>query len=248
MARFRRALRVDKAPWCPAWMLPGLGVLFGVAGAPRCPVAAASAVGAYAWWRRDAWGPAPLREELKGRWDALHEWARSPLPPGVPEAQCRRLERARTHIREAAHARFWGHAPDAWPGLARALYVAAWMRRHGAAMLRELACRSRTRRWAPGQGDEWRLLAAAPNYTAAHHVLRLLLGGLPGGARWRGSGDRAPRRCQVCEAPAAWAWTTPRDGEGGPPGARPARGPGGGTVAGRPGAATGSPRSCGRRR
>ena len=53
------------------------------------------------------------------------------------------------------------------------------------------------------------------DYTAANHILRLLLGGLPGGARWRGDEDRAQRACVACGEAATWAWTTARGGEGG---------------------------------
>ena len=46
MANFRRAMRLEGARWCPVWMLPGLGILYGMRGAPRCPMAVARAVAA----------------------------------------------------------------------------------------------------------------------------------------------------------------------------------------------------------
>ena len=45
VAAYRTALRHDHATWCPVYMLSGLGVLFGVPGAPRCPLALAESVG-----------------------------------------------------------------------------------------------------------------------------------------------------------------------------------------------------------
>ena len=95
-----------------------------------------------------------------------------------------------------------GRAGSARVGLGRSLYVAAWMSQYGEAMIHALRDSSRRRRWLPGDGTEWGLLAAAPHYTAAHHILRLLLGGLPGGARWRGDEDRAQRACcSSCQRP-----------------------------------------------
>ena len=59
------------------------------------------------------------------------------------------------------------------------------------------------------------VLAAAPHYTAAHHTMRILIGGLPGGARWRPHADRGQRCCRACEAGAEWAWTPPHGDDNG---------------------------------
>ena len=108
MGHFRRAMRLDRARWCPVWMLPGLGILHGARGAPRCPVSTVRAVAAHAWWRGDCWGPAPLRQQQRQCWEELSSWSRCALPEGMPEAASRGLERVRRCIREAAHALFWG--------------------------------------------------------------------------------------------------------------------------------------------
>ena len=79
MGCFRRALRLERARWCPAWVLPGLGLLFGVRGTPRCPVATARAVAALAWHRGDCWGPAPLRHLHRQCWEELLGWVRAPF-------------------------------------------------------------------------------------------------------------------------------------------------------------------------
>ena len=201
-------MRLDAARWCPAWMLPGLGILHGQRGAPRCPVSVARAAAAHAWRRRDCWGPPPARREQQRRWDEACRWARTPLPPGVPECAVRYLEAARRAIRREAHAAFWNGDAPPQRGLGGALYVAMWMSAHGAGMISSLAGRSAGRRWGPSDGGEWALLAAAPNYAAAHHVLRLLLGGLPGAARWRPQEERQPRLCGACGGQASWAWAT----------------------------------------
>ena len=69
------------------------------------------------------------------------------------------------------------------PGLHRALYIAAWMDANDRPSADWWRNRTATRRWAPGTGFEWRTLGATSGYIAAIHVLRLLTGSLPGGAR-----------------------------------------------------------------
>ena len=71
MGHFRRAMRLDCARWCPVWMLPGLGILHGARGAPRCPVSTVRAVAAHAWWRGDCWGPGPFRQQQRRCWEEL---------------------------------------------------------------------------------------------------------------------------------------------------------------------------------
>ena len=95
--------------------------------------------------------------------------------------------------------------------LGRALHLGT----HAPAGGRSRTASSEARRWGASHGEEWRLLEVAPHYTAAHHILRFLLGGLPGAARWRGEEDRQQRSCGACGAPATWAWTTARGGVGG---------------------------------
>ena len=68
LTSYRLALRHENAKWCPVALLSGLGVLFGVGNAPRCPVSATLAVGLNAYLSRQFWGPAvfvpSLRAEL----------------------------------------------------------------------------------------------------------------------------------------------------------------------------------------
>ena len=47
------ALIKGRGRWCPLLVYTSLGPLFGIGGAPRCPVATARAVGALAWRRDD---------------------------------------------------------------------------------------------------------------------------------------------------------------------------------------------------
>ena len=52
--------------WPPWWMAPALGILFGVRGAPRCPLAAAAAAAAALAWRRaEGWGPPQLADQQR---------------------------------------------------------------------------------------------------------------------------------------------------------------------------------------
>ena len=41
---FCEAMRLQRTHWAPWWLLPGLGILWGVRGAPRCAIAAARAL------------------------------------------------------------------------------------------------------------------------------------------------------------------------------------------------------------
>ena len=54
-----------------ARMLAGLGVLFGVPGSPRCPIALADSVGIGAVLCSQCWGPVPFRNAMRSSWDRL---------------------------------------------------------------------------------------------------------------------------------------------------------------------------------
>ena len=213
---YRAALRMNGAAWCPAWALTGIGIALGVRGAPRCPVAATRATAALAWYRRETWGPAPLALGHRRCWEQALTWA-AHSPPGEAPALRANMERVRATLRLAAQSALWQRDLPPNRTVGRALYVAAWARDHLAAFWAWLAGKSRTRRWASGTGREWLVLQAATNYTAGHHILRVLADGLPGSARWRSSAARhlAPRRCFGCGAPARYAWTTPAEGQDG---------------------------------
>ena len=89
------------------------------------------------------------------------------------------LERARATLRLAAQAALWHREPPPPRTVGRALYVASWARAHLTAFWAWLAGKSRSRRWAPGTGEEWKVLRAAASYMAGHHILRVLVDGLP---------------------------------------------------------------------
>ena len=122
----------------------------------------------------------------------------------------RRAQAAQRALRDAA-------ADVSWPTrgrlhahtVARSRYLAAWAQEHGRALATWLAERSRHRRWGPGVGDERRILGSATGFTAATHLLRMLVDTLLGSARWRSHADRlGPRLCAGCAAPASYAWAT----------------------------------------
>ena len=60
-SHFRAAVGLGGVAWAPHFILAGLGLLFQVPGAPRCPVAHARAIGALARVRDDVWGPPHAR-------------------------------------------------------------------------------------------------------------------------------------------------------------------------------------------
>ena len=47
--------------WAPWWMATAPGLIWGVSGGPRCPLAAAAAAGALATLRGEGWGPAEAK-------------------------------------------------------------------------------------------------------------------------------------------------------------------------------------------
>ena len=65
-------------------MLSGLGVLFGVPGAPRCPLALAQAIGLGATLSRKYWGPGVFCNALWSAWSDLVSWAYRPPPDALP--------------------------------------------------------------------------------------------------------------------------------------------------------------------
>ena len=93
------------------------------------------------------------------------------------------------------------------------VYAALWaqthLRDHNAWFRR----RCRARRWAPGHGLEAALLRASVGYTTAHHVLRFLVNGLPGGQKWRPTRHRRPRTCDRCGSPARISCLGPSTGQ-----------------------------------
>ena len=127
------------------------------------------------------------------------------------------VSRCQAAIREAGRVALWEPGAAPGRGLGRALYAAAWYCLHLGHFAVWLHRKSTDRRWAPGSGNEWRILRAAGSYTAAHHCLRLLTDGLPGPARWRSGATRrvAPRTCVVCGSAAAHAWATPTEDDDG---------------------------------
>ena len=204
------AVRHNRTNWCPLYVLSGLGPMLGVRGVPRCPDAAATSIAALSWLRQDSWGPVSLTREHQDAWHSLASWTSCPLAPGLGERERELARRAQRDIRAHHHDIFWTGRRPPPANMGRTLYLAAWMQAHGMQFHAWLMQRSTTRRWAPGNGQEWRVLAQAKGYTAAIHVFRLLLGCLPGGARWRSNADRqaAPRTCFECHQPATRAWTT----------------------------------------
>ena len=90
-----------KSTRIPVVVYTGLGVVCGIKGAPRCPVAAARAITAFAGGRKDLWGPRGARDEAGVWWSRALEWARRPLSDNELELAEGRHERDRRLLREA---------------------------------------------------------------------------------------------------------------------------------------------------
>ena len=198
--------------WAPWWVPAALGVLFGVAGAPRCPLAVAEATAALAWRRTEGWGPAQLADEQRSFWDAAVGWAGAPRAALALLGPVLDLRRERAALAEASERAAGLGERRLHVLLARSLYCALWATRWELRAEHWFLGRSTGRRWLPTRGEEWRLLPAIASYGPAFHVLRALCGGLRGPAGARSAGDRArcPWRCASCDQPSVrWAWRTP---------------------------------------
>ena len=202
--------------WGHHWVVTGLGVHFGVAGAPRCPLSAGRAAGAIAAARGNAWGPPPLTDA------GAHDWRSClrafdcgcpdpvlPWGPPSPAADRRRLhDLARAQPVTAQDLRHKGGS----------IYRGMWAATFGGRLTAWLRERSGRRRWLPTDGTEWHTLVRRPDFASAFHILRLPAGGLRGAARGRSAAVRCahPWWCTACGSPSArWAWLTPAPGHDG---------------------------------
>ena len=198
--------------WAPRWLFGGLGVLLGVRGAPRCLVTVGAAAGALGWAKSGGWGPQEVAAIQHRAWAAAVEVARRRMDGdggvlGDREAQTiMALEAERVGGGILSGRRTGG-----------AVYAACWAARHERAAVRWLLQRTAARRWLPTDGREWEVVRGR-SFTQAFHVIRILAGGLRGGARSRPGNQRRQLRaaCRVCGSPdVAWTWTTPGPGGAG---------------------------------
>ena len=116
--------------------------------------------------------------------DKLLEWARireepSPLSAGLPgmEAPPVIARAKRTLLGGLTHPNVVNKAQ-----LVRSIYVGVWCVKDRGECRRYLLRRSRARRWAPSEGEEWVALRHCPRWARAWLSTRLLLDGLPGTA------------------------------------------------------------------
>ena len=109
----------------------------------------------------------------------------------------RGVARARTHLSRHLD----GNIFSPGTGVARALYTAIWDIYEKQRTLDYLAGRSRGRRWNPSQGEEWKALTRASNWTEAWIIARIYCGGIPGTASRRRRTMRRPHvQCWGCGA------------------------------------------------
>ena len=151
------------------------------------------------------------------RWqDKLLEWARiqeepNPLSPGLLGMDMpRTVAKAKRIIRGGfAHPDLANKAQ-----LVRAIYIGVWHVKDKGECRKYLLRRSRARRWAPSEGEEWVEIARCQRWAKAWLITRLLLDGLPGTAGRRPNHLRGPTKCWGCGALATprWRWLSPAEG------------------------------------
>ena len=202
--------------WCPKRALSGMGIFFGIKGAPRCPRASTMAQGAWSHILGEPWGPSPARRQQRLLWTQAVRFANGLLSHDLhfPAIGRDRAMRAARIIIRMADARF--HDPDAptVPGTGHSLYIILWLSLHQAKHREWMRARSLARRWAVGNGEEWRTLESSPTTTDGARILRLLCNALPGQARWRPRSQRREHRCSRCdggEVQLVWRSPSPPD-------------------------------------
>ena len=202
--RIERAQRLalqSGTAWCPKRALSATGLYRGAKGAPRCPRASAMARRAWSYILKEPWGPTPARRAQAELWRKAVQHTNGLLSTLVDyliiEDIGSSVKSARILTR-MADARFNDSEALLTPGTGRSLYVIHWHSLHHAKHREWMQERSRSRRWAVGNGGEWKTVEAAPGITDGARVLRLLRNTIPGRARWRPSSQRRSHQCTTC--------------------------------------------------
>ena len=151
--------------WAPWWFPTALGVLWHVRGAPRCPVAAAQAAAVLGWLRKDAWGPAPMREATRSIWTKCLAWSAAKHDSDPDEAQRNKPVQAVGNIAQAL-------PNDVTTDLLRKngcqLHGACWCAAHETEARQWALTRARNRRWLRSGGQEWELAQQALRLKQSH--------------------------------------------------------------------------------
>lgn len=186
--------------WAPWWLPVGLGLLLGVRGAPRCPLACGEAAGLMCWLKGARPCPAPVHRARQSLWRRCALWA-----AGVEETDPQATA-ARTIVELEALRQAGPLGADSLRGRGRAIYRACWLskwQQRGRAWLRTRAAQ---RVWWPTDGREW-LALRGRSLNQAYHLLRLYSGGIrPRGHRPIRQQLAPPSGCIVCAQPAPFRW------------------------------------------
>ena len=187
----------------------------GLRGGPRSPQVVATTVGVLRTLRDHMAGPTNIRADPHEWIDQLQDWSRRAeddlaLNPGLtgmgPPAD---LLRAKRTLRGGLmHPRLVDSSL-----LSQAIYKGIWHLQDKGQSRKYLLKRSRARRWAPSEGEEWVVLRQSEKWSMAWLTTRLLLDGLPGTANRRPSHLRGPTEywgCGTYDYP-RWRWLSPRE-------------------------------------
>ena len=197
-----------------------LGPALGLPLAPRDPrVVAATTAVLYVAADKFA-GPPTARIEALDRLHELEDWARAdeadlggPLRPGLlGDLQIHTRNKVRRVVRRMLEG---GRTADR-KVVARMTYLGLWNARYDKGTREYLLRRSRQRRWAPSDGEEWVILGKCEDWAKAWLITRLLLGGLPGTSSNRPLHLHGDTRCWGCGQvrKPQWRWLSPAEVEG----------------------------------
>ena len=198
-----------------------IGPAIGLPLAPRDPRVVAATTAVLSVVTDKFAGPPRARNEVLDRLHELERWARTeesdlrgsldPCPLQHQQIRCR--NRARQMI-----IRMLGGDQNACKrSAARMIYLGLWNVGYERSTREYLLRRSRGRRWAPSEGEEWSALGRCENWASGWLITRLLLGGVPGTSLQRPLHLHGDARCWGCGdfARPRWRWLSPAESQEG---------------------------------
>ena len=170
----KEARKAVPCGWMPWRGLPGFGVGgCGLKGAPRCPVAAATAHAIIGMLHRGLWGPAELIAGVERAWAAVVSWAsRDPGLDPLKRLGMRGHHIAARKIIALQRQRANGELADVSNAGAH-IYAAVWATNNRAWFHQFLIRCSSRRKWLTTEGKEWRILAHCRAFDTAHLVAKI---------------------------------------------------------------------------
>ena len=134
-------------------VIPGLTIVWGVAGGPPCPDCVAHAAAIIGWLRGEGWGTPRYRTRQAQRWHNLCEWALVDGGRDVADGTDLQVVDLRT-VQGLLRSDFGASVREQVRGCGGALYRLCWRQMHGDHFRRWTIGRSFARRWLPTASEK----------------------------------------------------------------------------------------------